>query len=58
MTVNALKRIPLGSYVEGLVNVKQEVPGFNRVMVKRHFDQKVTKLRNQKKLPKDFPGWS
>ena len=30
--VNALKRLPLGSYVEGFVNRKHIKAGFNKVM--------------------------
>jgi hypothetical protein len=47
-TINALKSIPLGSYVEGLINQKSLhlLPGLNKVTTNRAFAMRMTKQRN------------
>ena len=41
--VNGIKKIPLGSYVEGLINTKTTaLPGYKKVMTVKNFDRKVS----------------
>ena len=54
VTVNALKKIPLGSYVEGLLSVgKGKYYGFNKVMTRGNYDRKVSKMAKQKKFNRE-----
>lgn len=42
VTVNALKKIPLGSYVEGMLNVGKNMQTvINKVMIRGKYEQKV-----------------
>ena len=40
-TVNALKRIPLGSYVEGFVNARYNLPAYGKVMSNALYNKRV-----------------
>ena len=53
VTVNALKKIPLGSYVEGMLNVgKVMQSGINKVMTRVKYEQKVSIAVKQGKMSK------
>lgn len=52
VTVNALKKLPLGSYVEGFVNVKSNLPGYKKIMTTKHFNTRLTKDINMGKIPR------
>ena len=46
-TVNALKKIPLGSYVEGFVNAKSNMPNYKKIMTPKNFDLQLTRDRTK-----------
>ena len=53
VTVNALKKIPLGSYVEGMLNVgKVMQSGISKVMTRGKYEQKVSIAVKQGKMSK------
>jgi len=55
VTVNALKKIPLGSYVEGLLSVGKGKlhHGFNKVMTRGNYDRRVYQLTKQKRINRE-----
>jgi len=55
VNVNALKKIPLGSYVEGLLNVPKgrDIPGFNKITTTAKYEQRINNAVKYKRLNKE-----
>ena len=55
VNVNALKKIPLGSYVEGLLNVPKakNFAGFQKVMTRHTYEGKINHAIKTKKINKE-----
>ena len=54
VTVNALKKIPLGSYVEGMLNVGKNMQTvINKVMIREKYEKKVQIALKQGKISKE-----
>lgn len=49
--VNGIKKIPLGSYVEGLINTKSiALPGYEKVMTVKNYEKKLLNDQAKGKL--------
>ena len=49
-----MKKIPLGSYVEGLLNVPKgrDITGFNKITTTAKFEQRINNAAKYKRLNK------
>jgi hypothetical protein len=53
VTFNALKKIPLGSYVEGLVSSKGHMPQYKKVMTAKNYEERVERDKSRGRFWRD-----